>query len=143
MKTRSIITTAAALLAACVLPLASVSAHEGHDHKGPAPEAGTSAEAWTKAQESFKALQAGAAAKQQQTIHTEQEKLAGYLKFIQEKGVGGTDKARLDGAIKNAIAASDKVHAAADANDFAKVESSMKTLEATMGLVEKQLTTTK
>ena len=86
-------------------------------------------------------MQAAATAQQQEPIHDEQQKLVGYLKLIQEKGIGGTDKARLDGAIKNAITASDKVHAAADANDFTKVGSSMKTLEATMGLVEKQLTT--
>ena len=88
-------------------------------------------------------MQAAATAKQQEPIHNEQLKLVGYLKHIQEKGIGGTDKARLDGAIKNAITASEKVHVAADANDFAKVESSMKTLEATMALVEKQLTTVK
>ncbi len=52
-------------------------------------------------------------------------------------------KTSLDGAIKNAIAASDKVHVAADANDFDKVEAHMKTLVATMSMVEKQITTAK
>jgi hypothetical protein len=144
MKTTSMKTIAFAMTAACVLPLSSINAHEGHDHavKPPAPQAGTSVEAWTNAQASFKAIQAAAQTKQQATIHDEQEKLVVSLKFIQEKGIGGTDKVRLDGAIKNAIAASEKVHVAADANDFAKVESSLKTLEATMAIVEKHVTTT-
>ena len=42
-------------------------------------------------------------------------------------------------ALYPAIAASEKVHAAADAKDFAKVDSSLKTLESTMAMVEKQL----
>jgi hypothetical protein len=140
-------TVSVSLLAICALPLASIRAHEGHDHgKGhdhaavPAPEAGSSVEAWTNAQASLKAMQAAAAAKQQEPIHNEQEKLAASLKYIQEKGIAGTDEARLNGAIKNAIAASEKVHAAADANDFAKVATSLKTLEATMAMVEKQVT---
>ena len=142
MKSPTLKAAAVSLLAICTLPLASLRAHEGHDHKSvPAPEAGSSAEAWTNAQASFKAMKAAAAAKEQEPIHNEQEKLAAALKYIQEKGMEGTDKARLDGAIKNAIAASEKVHAAADANDFAKVDASLKTLEATMGMVEKQLTT--
>ncbi len=146
-KTPSIrhsITSALALtlsvVALSALPLNPLLAHEGHDHGAPAPEAGSSAESWTSAQASFKAMQAAATSKQHDQIHTEQEKLAASLKLIQEKGIAGTDKARLDGAIKNAIAASEKVHAAADTKDFAKVDASMKTLEATMGLVEKQLT---
>ncbi len=141
MKSSLFKTVSVSLLAICALPLASIRAHEGHDHgKVPAPEAGSSAEAWTSAQASLKAMQTATAAKDQQTMHNEQEKLAASLKHIQEKGLAGADKARLDGAIKNAIAASEKVHAAADANDFAKVESSMKTLEATMAMVEKHLT---
>ena len=146
MKTSSIKTASAALIAMCALPLAGLRAHEGHDHgkhdhaSVPAPEAGSSAEAWTKAQASLKAMKTATTAKDQQTMHNEQENLAASLKYIQEKGVAGTDKTRLEGAIKNAIAASEKVHVAADANDFAKVESGMKTLEATMAMVEKQLT---
>jgi hypothetical protein len=129
-----------ALLAACALPFATLDAHEGHDHKAPAAaEAGSSAEAWTKAQAAFKAMQAAAASKQHDQIHNEQEKLAAALKIIQEKGVVGADKARLDGAVKNAVTASEKVHAAADAKDFAKVDSGMKTLEASMSMIEKQI----
>lgn len=129
------------VLSLAALPLNSLRAHEGHDHGAvPAPEAGSSAEAWTNAQASVKAMEAAAASKQHEPIHNEQEKLVAFLKVIQEKGIGGTDKARLDGAIKNAITASEKVHAAADAKDFAKVDSSLKTLEATMGLVGKQVT---
>jgi hypothetical protein len=129
-------------LAAIALPFSPIRAHEGHDH-GPTPaasSAGSAADAWKNAQASLKAIQTAAAAKQHQPIHDEQEKLAAALKQIQEQG-GGTDKARLEGAIKNAIAASEKVHAAADAKDFAKVDSSLKTLEATMAMVEKQLGT--
>jgi hypothetical protein len=141
MKAPLIATFTATLIAACALPLASINAHEGHDHDAPpAPEAGSATESWTEAQASFKAMQAAVAAKEHETIHHEQEKLAAALKHVQEKGIAGTDKARLDGAIKNAIAASEKVHAAADAKDFTKVESSLKTLEATMALVDKQVT---
>ncbi len=127
-------------LAAMALPFSSISAHEGHDHgASPAAQAtGSAADAWKNAQTSLKAIQTAAAAKQHQPIHDEQEKLAAALKQIQEQG-GAADKARLEGAIKNAIAASEKVHAAADAKDFAKVDSSLKTLEATMAMVEKQL----
>lgn len=131
--TTSLKNVSVAILAVLALPLASLSAHEGHDH-GTAP----AGEAWATAQTSLKAMQAAAVAKQQDPIHNEQEKLAAALKQIQEKG-GGADTARLEGAIKNAIAASEKVHAAADAKDFAKVDSSLKTLEATMAIVEKQL----
>jgi hypothetical protein len=144
MKTSSLKLLSVALVA-IALPLAGVRAHEGHDHdkKPPAPEAGSAAEAWTNAQASLKAMQSAAASKDQATMHDEQEKLAASLQYIQQKGIGGTDKARLDGAIKNAIAASERVHVAADANDFDKVEAHMKTLVATMGLVEKQITSVK
>ena len=127
-------------LAAMALPFSTISAHEGHDHgKSPSPHAtGSTADAWKNAQASLKAIQTAATAKQHEPIHNEQEKLVAALKQIQELG-GGTDKARLEGAIKNAIAASEKVHAAADAKDFAKVDSSLKTLESTMAMVEKQL----
>lgn len=127
-------------LAAMALPFSAISAHEGHDH-GASPAAsatGAAADAWKNAQVALKGIQTAAAAKQHEPIHNEQEKLAGALKQILEQR-GGTDKTRLEGAIKNAIAASEKVHAAADAKDFAKVDSSLKTLEATMAMVEKQL----
>ncbi|HWM24685.1 MAG TPA: hypothetical protein VNP98_07665 [Chthoniobacterales bacterium] len=129
-----------AALAAIALPFSTIRAHEGHDHgASPTPHAsGSATDAWKNAQASLKAIQTAAAAKQHQPIHDEQEKLAVALKQIQEQG-GVADKARLEGAIKNAIAASEKVHAAADAKDFAKVDSSLKTLEATMAMVEKQL----
>lgn len=141
MKT-SLKLASVSLLALCALPLARLGAQEDQsDAAPPAPQVGTAAEAWTNAQASLKAIKAAAAARQQEPIHNEQEKFAASLKYIQEKGVGGTDKARLDGAINNAIAASEKVHAAADANDFAKVDSSLKTLEATMAMVEKHMTT--
>jgi hypothetical protein len=127
-------------LTAMTLPFSTLSAHEGHDRgQSPAPHAASSAaDAWKAAQASLKGIQNAAAAKQQEPIHNEQEKLAAALKQILELG-GGTDKARVEGAIKNAIAASEKVHAAADAKDFAKVDSSLKTLESTMAMVEKQL----
>ena len=134
--------SAIALTCFLALPVSTALAHEGHDHKhGAEPEKhGSVAEAWNAAQQSLKAIETAVAAKQQQPIHDEQEKLAAALKQIQEHhGAQGTDKTRLEGAIKNAISASDKVHAAADANDFAKVESSLKTLQATMSLLEKQL----
>ncbi|CAN5439634.1 hypothetical protein BH18VER1_BH18VER1_05200 [soil metagenome] len=140
MKPSSIKQLSLSLLLLCALPLTNLRAHEGHDHEAPpAPEAGSAAEAWTNAQASFKAMQAAATSKDHDQIHNEQEKLAASLQHVMEKGVAGTDKARFDGAIKNAITASEKVHAAADAKDFAKVESGMKTLEATMAMVETQL----
>jgi len=129
-------------LTAIALPFSTIRAHEGHDH-GASPaalSAGSAADAWKNAQASLKAIQAAAAAKQHQPIHDEQGKLVVALKQVQEQG-GATDKARLEGAIKNAIAASEKVHTAADAKDFAKVDASLKTLEATMSMVEKQLST--
>ncbi len=142
MKTSSIKIAALAAVAVAALPLSSLRAHEGHDHKhgSTAEKYGSVAEAWTAAQQSLKGIESAAAAKQQQPIHDNQEKLAAALKQIQEHhGAQGADKTRLDGAIKNAITASDKVHVAADANDFAKVESSLKTLQTTMSLLEKQL----
>ena len=142
MKTSSIKITAILALAIAALPFSAAVAHEGHDHKHGAEteKHGSVADAWKTAQQSLKGIEAAAAAKQQQPIHDEQEKLAAALKDIQEHhGAQGADKTRLEGAIKNAIAASDKVHVAADANDFAKVESSLKTLQATMSLLEKQL----
>jgi hypothetical protein len=131
-------------LAAIALPLSAIRAHEGHDH-GASPAAsstGSVADAWKSAQASLKAIQTAAAAKHHEPIHNEQEKLVVALKQIQAQA-GGPDKARLEGAIKNAIAASEKMHTAADAKDFAKVDSSLKTLEATMALVEKQLPSAK
>ena len=131
-------------LALGALPFSNVLAHEGEDHKhGPATTAASSAsEAWKSAQASVKAMEAAAAAKQHEPIHDEQEKLVGFLTQIQKENQSA-DKSRLDGAIKNAITASEKVHTAADAKDFAKVESGLKTLQATMGMVEKQLSAAK
>ncbi len=142
MKTSSIKITACAALALAAVPFSSLRAHEGHDHKHSAAteKHGSVADAWKTAQQSLKGIEAAAAAKQQQPIHDEQEKLAAALKDIQEHhGAQGADKTRLEGALKNAITASEKVHVAADANDFAKVDSSLKTLQATMGLLEKQI----
>ena len=140
MKTSSLKITAALALAVAAWPLGSVLAHEGHDHgpDGHKHEVKITGDPWASAQASLKAIQAATVAKQQAPIHDEQEKLVVALKQLQEKG-GASDKTRFEGAIKNAIAASEKVHVAADANDFAKVESNLKTLEATMAMVEKQL----
>ncbi|HSH37364.1 MAG TPA: hypothetical protein VK993_01150 [Chthoniobacterales bacterium] len=127
-------------IAVAALPFTTLHAHEGHDHGAAHEKHGSVADAWKTAQQSLKGIEAGAAAKQQQPIHDEQEKLAAALKDIQEHhGAQGADKTRLDGALKNAITASEKVHVAADANDFAKVDASLKTLQATMGLLEKQI----
>ena len=143
MKSSPIKITACVALAIATLPLSTAVAHEGHEHKhgsSTTEKHGSVADAWKTAQQSLKGIEAAAAAKQQQPIHDEQEKLAAALKDIQEHhGAQGTDKTRLDGALKNAITASDKVHVAADANDFAKVDSSLKTLQATMALLEKQI----
>lgn len=131
-------------LALVSLPLSNAAAHEGEDHKhshGPATAASAS-EAWKSAQASVKAMETAAAAKQHEPIHDEQEKLVGFLTQIQKENQSA-DKSRLDGAIKNAITASEKVHTAADAKDFAKVESGLKTLQTTMGMVEKQISSAK
>ena len=131
-------------LALVLLPLSNAAAHEGEDHKhshGTAT-ATSASEAWKSAQASVKAMEAAAAAKQHEPIHNEQEKLVGFLTQIQKENQSA-DKSRLDGAIKNAITASEKVHTAADAKDFGKVESGLKTLQATMGMVEKQLSAAK
>ena len=131
-------------LALVSLPVSNAAAHEGDDHKhGPTTTAASSvSDAWKAAQASVKAMEAAAAAKQHEPIHDEQEKLVGFLTQIQKENQSA-DKSRLDGAIKNAITASEKVHTAADAKDFAKVESALKTLQATMGMVEKQLSAAK
>ena len=142
MKTSSIAIVASAFLALAALPFTTLHAHEGHDHKhgSETEKHGSVADAWKTAQQSLKGIETAAAAKQQQPIHDEQEKLAAALKDIQEHhGAQGADKTRIEGALKNAITASEKVHVAADANDFAKVDSSLKTLQATMALVEKQI----
>ena len=142
MKTSRITLAASLFVALATLSFTGLDAHEGHDHKHgeAAAKHGSVADAWKTAQQSLKGIETAAAAKQQQPIHDEQEKLAAALKDIQEHhGAQGADKTRLEGALKNAITASDKVHVAADANDFAKVESSLKTLQATMALVEKQI----
>ena len=121
------------------LPLNSVFAHEGHDHGAPAGEYKSAAEAWKAAQTSATKIASLAAAKDLKPIHDEQAKLDAALNYIQANSKDAADKARLDGAIKNATAASGKVHEAADAGDQAKVDSSVKTLQATMAMVEKQL----
>ena len=142
MKTSPIKITAVVALAIAALPFSTAFAHECHDHKHAAAGEthGSVADAWKTAQQSLKGIETAAAAKEHEPIHNEQEKLAAALKDIQEHhGATGADKTRLEGAIKNAIAASEKVHTAADAKDFAKVDSSLKTLQATMSLLEKQL----
>ncbi|MFN2508098.1 MAG: hypothetical protein ABR589_04930 [Chthoniobacterales bacterium] len=121
-----------------IFPLSNLSAHEGHDHGTPAA-AVPAGNPWQAAQGCIKAIEAAATAKDHKPIHDEQEKLVAALKQLQAQSAGAPDKTRLDGAIKNAITASEKVHAAADAKDFAKVGSSLKTLQATMSQVEKQL----
>jgi hypothetical protein len=128
--------------AAIAMPLTSARAHEGEDHGAHSHAAGeykTPAEAWKAAQTSVTHIASFAAAKNLKPIHDEQAKLDAALNYIQANSTGAADKARLDGAIKNATAASGKVHEAADAGDQAKVDSSVKTLQATMTLVEKQL----
>jgi len=140
---RSTLLLLAAAAVSLSAPTSRVLAHEGHDHKhdSSATEAhGSVEEAWKSAKDSLKGIETAAAAKEHEPIHNEQEKLAAALKQIQEShGAQGADKTRLEGAIKNAITASEKVHTAADAKDFAKVDSSLKTLVATMGILEKQL----
>lgn len=121
------------------------SAVQAHEEKGKAaalPQASSAEEAWSNAQTAFKAIQTAAAGKQFDAIHDEQEKLAGWLKQVQEKGTA-SDKARFEGAVKNAIAASDRVHVAADAKDTGKLESSVRSLEASMAMVERQLAVAK
>lgn len=114
----------------------------GHHHESSVAHsvsAGSVKEAWEKAQAALTAMQKAAAAEQAQPIHDEQEKLAALLQLLQKKAAT-TDDARLKGAINNTIAASEKVHAAADANDFASVTTSLRTLAATMSFLEKQVT---
>ncbi len=128
--------------AAVSLPMTSVIAHEGHDHgTAAAGEYKTPAEAWKAAQTAVTNIASAAAAKDLKPIHDEQGKLDAALSYILANSAGAADKARLDGAIKNVMNASGKVHEASDAGDQAKVDSTVKTLQATMALVEKQLPT--
>src|SRR3712207_2147889 len=138
MKASSLIKTLAALVPLTALGASAVHAHEEKGKAAALPQAASAEEALANAQSAFKAIQTAAAAKQFDAIHDEQEKLAGWLKQVQEKGTS-TDKARFEGAVKNAIAASDRVHVAADAKDAGKLDSSMRALEATMAMVEKHL----
>ncbi len=138
MKTSSALKTLAALLATVALGASGVNAHEEKGKAAPLPQAKSAEEAWANAQTAFKAIQTAASDKQFDAIHDEQEKLAGWLKQVQEKGTS-SDKARFEGAVKNAVAASDRVHVAADAKDVGKLESSVRALEASMGMVEKHL----
>ena len=138
MKASSRIKTLAALLAIAALGASAVSAHEEKGKAAPLPQAKSAEEAWTNAQTAFKAIQTAASAKNFDAIHDEQEKLAGWLKQVQEKGTA-SDKTRFEGAVKNAIAASDRVHVAADAKDAGKLDSGVRALEASMGMVERHL----
>lgn len=126
-------------LAAIALPVAGVRAHEGHDHGAAAGAFASPAEAWKAAQGTVKSIEALVAAKNLKPIHDEQEKLDAALNYIQANTKDAADKARFDGAIKNATAASGRLHEAADAGDQAKAESALKTLQGTMAMVEKQL----
>ncbi len=137
---RGISGVALTLLTLLALQLPSAQAQEGHDRGTPAAgQYESPAEAWKTAQEAATNISSLAAAKNLKPIHDEQAKLDAALSYIQANSAGAADKARLDGAIKNAMSASGKVHEASDAGDQAKVDSTVKTLQATMALVEKQL----
>lgn len=125
--------------AAIAMPLTSARAHEGEDHGPGAAHFKTSAEAWNAAQGSVKSIESMVAAKNLKPIHDEQEKLDAALNYLQAHIKDAADKGRFDGAIKNATAASGRLHEAADAGDQAKVESGLKTLQSTIAMVEKQL----
>lgn len=126
-------------LAVVALPLPSARAHEGHDHGTGAADFAAPADAWKAAQGSVKAMESLVAAKNLKPIHDEQAKLDAALNYLQANIKDAADKGRLDGAIKNATAASGRIHEAADAGDQAKVESSLKTLQSTIAMVEKQI----
>ena len=135
--------TLAAVIGAAALTCSALHAHEKDKGKAASlPQAKSAEEAWSNAQTAFKAIQTAASAQKFEAIHDEQEKLAGWLKQVQEKGTA-SDKARFDGAVKNAIAASDRVHVAADLKDAGKVDSSVRVLEASMAMVERQLAVAK
>lgn len=126
-------------LATIALPVASARAHEGEDHGPGGTHFTAPAEAWKAAQASVKRIESLVAAKNLKPIHDEQEKLDAALNYLQANTKDAADKARFDGAIKNATAASGRLHEAADAGDQAKVESGLKTLQGTIAMVEKQL----
>ena len=126
-------------LATIALPVASVHAHEGEDHGPDGAHFTAPAEAWKAAQGSVKSIEALVTAKNLKPIHDEQAKLDAALNYLQANIKDAADKGRFDGAIKNATAASGRIHEAADAGDQAKVESGLKTLQSTIAMVEKQL----
>ena len=135
--TASYTAKAIALLLGAAVALNTARAHENDKGKPAAlPEAANAEEAWTNAQTALKAIQTAASAKKYDAIHDDQEKLAAALKQVQEKGKA-TDKARFEGALKNAIAASERVHVGADAKDPGKVESGLRALEASMQIAER------
>lgn len=126
-------------LAAAALPFTTARAHEGHDHGPGAANLAAPTDAWKAAQGSVKSIESLVAAKNLKPIHDEQEKLDAALNYLQAHVKDAADKGRFDGAIKNATAASGRLHEAADAGDQAKVESGLKTLQSTIAMVEKQL----
>ncbi len=138
MTTSSLRYAFTTLLVIAALGVPAATAHEKKDKASPIAEAKSPEEAWEKSQSSLKAIREATAAKNFGAIHDEQEKLAASLKQLQEKGTSA-DKQRFEGAIRNAIAASDRVHVAADAKDVGRLESSLRTLEASMAMVEKHL----
>ena len=127
------------VLATVALPFASVHAHEGEDHGPGGAHFTAPADAWKTAQGAIKSIESLVTAKNLKPIHDEQEKLDAALNFLQANVKDAADKGRFDGAIKNATAASGRLHEAADAGDQAKAESGLKTLQSTVAMVEKQL----
>lgn len=118
----------------------ALAAEQGHVNRDGTADAYPSVdEAWKAAQSALAEIEKLVAAKDLRPIHVAQEKIAGALKYIQEHPPESADKPRLDGAIKNAISASEKLHTASDGGDQAKTESALKTLKTTLTLVEKQL----
>jgi hypothetical protein len=111
---------------------ASYVAHEGDKFASPA-------EAWKAIQSAMTEIESLIAAKNLKPVHEAAEKVNAGLGYIKDHPAEGSDKARLEGAVKNALAASDKLHDAADAGDQAKTEAALKTLKATLTVVEKQV----
>ena len=106
--------------------------HEGDKFTSPA-------EAWKAIQSAMTEIESLIAAKNLKPVHEAAEKVNAGLGYIKDHPAEGSDKARLEGAVKNALAASDKLHDAADAGDQAKTEAAFKTLKATLTIVEKQI----
>jgi hypothetical protein len=94
-------------------------------------------EAWKAAQEAAGEIEKLVAAKNLKPVHEGEEKLTAALKYLQANPGAVADKAKFEGAVKNALRAAHTIHEVSDAGDQAKSEKALKTLQTVLGQLEK------